>query len=378
MKIGFIAYSYVILEKYWNKLKDKADCWWGVPEEQLYNYLKENNVKNVVYHHEEHVTDHSVKFANKYISVDPVGTLEKIVKEINPDIWIADTSNNLNFVPNKACWIQTFHSLPIKKHVFFEPVLEYDLLLLPGEYHKEEMIKRFDLRPDDERLKIVGWPRLDDLINGIYDRESIMKNVNLDPGKKTVMYAPTWGWGHGNDGLFARWFDRETEIFEKLCQEVTSQGFNFIVRLHHLSLQNHNEELQGVAKKYNVLLQASEVSNFQGDPNKLLWITDILISDLSGIIAEFMVLDRPIIYIDPDESIEPWSDSDMPKHFRPGHVVKTPEELCEAIKDSDICPERYSEERKSLTSKLFYNLDGKAADRAVEEILDFAAMKGLR
>jgi len=344
----------------------------------LYNYLQENNVKNVVHHHEEHVTDHSVKFANKFISVDPVGTLEKIVEEINPDIWIADTSNNLNFVPNDAYWIQTFHSLPIKKHFFFKPVLEYDLLLLPGEYHKGELIKRFDLSPDDERLKVVGWPRVDDLINGIYNRESIIKEVGLDPGKKTVMYAPTWGWGYGTDGLFARWFGRETEIFEKQCQEVTGQDFNFIVRLHHLSLQNNNEELQEIAEKYNVLLQVSEVSNFQEDPNEFLWITDILISDLSGIIAEFMVLDRPIIYIDPDEGIEPWSDSDMPKHFRAGHVVQTPEELYEAVKDSVLCPERYSEDRKLLTSKLFYNLDGKATDRAAEEILDFAASKGLK
>ena len=377
MKVGFLAYSNVLLEKYWNKLKDKADCWWGVPEERLYNYLKENNVKNVVYHHEEHVTDHSVELANKYISVDPVGTLEKIVEEINPDIWIADTSNNLNFVPNEAYWVQTFHSLPIKKHFFFRPVLEYDLLLLPGEYHKEELIKRLDLSQDDERLKVVGWPRVDGLIKGIYDREFIMNEVNLDPGKKTVMYAPTWGWGHGNDSLFARWFGRETEIFENLCQEVTSQGFNFIVRLHHLSLQNNNEELQEIAEKYNVLLQVSEVSNFQEDPNEFLWITDILISDLSGIIAEFMVLDRPIIYIDPDESIEPWSDSDMPEHFRTGHVVKTPEELSAAIKDSALCPERYSGERKSLISKLYCNLDGKAMDRATDAILDFAVKKGL-
>jgi CDP-glycerol glycerophosphotransferase (TagB/SpsB family) len=378
MKVGFLAYSYVILEKYWNKLKDKADCWWGVPEERLYSYLKENNMRNVVHHHEEHVTDHSVEFANKYISVDPVGTLEKIVEEISPDMWIADTSNNLNFVPNEAYWIQTFHSLPIKKHFFFKPVLEYDLILLPGEYHKEEFIRRLDLRPNDARLKVVGWPRVDDLINAIYDREAIMKEIGLDPGKKTVMYAPTWGWGYSNDGLFARWFGRETETFEKLCQDVASQGLNFIVRLHHLSLQNNNEELQEIAEKYNVLLQVSEVSNFQEDPNKFLWITDILISDLSGIIAEFMVLDRPIIYIDPDEGIEPWSDSDMPKHFRAGHVVQTPEELYEAVNDSALCPERYSGERKSLISKLFYNLDGKATDRAAEAILDFAASKGLK
>ena len=82
-----------------------------------------------------------------------------------------------------------------------------------------------------------------------------------------------------------------------------------------------------------MLWQTTVTSNFQEDPNQYLWITDTLISDLSGIITEFMVLDRPVIYIDPDETVEPWNDCDMPKSFRAGHIIKTPEELVEAVKD---------------------------------------------
>ena len=377
MKIGFLAYAYVILGRYWHKLNDHADCWWGVPERRLYNLLMEQDVVNVVHHHEEHVIDHTVKSSNKYVSLDPAGTLGKIAEEISPDIWIADTANNLNYVTKKAYWVQTFHALPIKKHIFYEPVLDYDLILLPGEYHKEEFIMRFKLKEDDERLKVVGWPRVDDLTNGDHDRESVMKSIGIDPNKKTIMYAPTWGWGFGTDNFFARWFDHPVEAFERLCKEIASQNCNFVVRLHHLSLQNNNEVLIEVAKKYGVLWQATEISNFQEDPYQFLRVTDVLISDLSGIIAEFMVLDRPVIYIDPDEKVAPWGDSDMPKHFRAGHVVKTPEELCEAIRDSLLVPERYSKERNELLSKLYYKLDGNSTDRAVHEILAFAENRGL-
>ena len=80
----------------------------------------------------------------------------------------------------------------------------------------------------------------------------------------------------------------------------------------------------------------------------------MLISDLSGIIAEYMTLNRPIIYIDPDESMEPWEDSDMPKELRAGHVVKRPEELIEALKDSISCPDRFRKKRKDLISILYY------------------------
>ena len=62
----------------------------------------------------------------------------------------------------------------------------------------------------------------------------------------------------------------------------------------------------------------------------------------------------------------------MPKSFRAGHIIKTPEEFSEAVEDSILYSDRYSKERKEFLSKIYYNLDGKATNRAVEAILDFA------
>jgi CDP-glycerol glycerophosphotransferase (TagB/SpsB family) len=152
---------------------------------------------------------------------------------------------------------------------------------------------------------------------------------------------------------------------------------NFIVKLHSLSFHANSQTLIDIAKKHDVLWLTKEISYFVDDPNPFLWITDILISDLSGIIAEFMVLDRPIIYIDPDENLEAWDGSDMPKSFRAGYVVKSPEELFGAIDDSIKRPERFKKERQDLVSKLYYSPDGEATDRAVQEILNFAKSKGL-
>ena len=73
------------LGKYWQKLKDKADCWWGVPEKALYDTLKNNGVKNVVYHLEEHVKKVLVNKKNeKYIktsSLLPIDDKGKIKKK---------------------------------------------------------------------------------------------------------------------------------------------------------------------------------------------------------------------------------------------------------------------------------------------------------
>ena len=378
MKVGFLAYSLSVLGRYWDRLYEKTDCWWGVTQPNMYNLLRSKGIENVVYDNDKHVINRNREFGNMLVSANPGSSEKKIAEQINPDLWITDTLNKLNHVPKSTYWVQTFHSLPLKKHFFYPPVLEYDLFLLPGEYHKSELIKRLNI--DDkkaETLKVVGWPRSDDFFNGEFDRGKIMKNINLDPNLKTVMYAPTWGWGYGNEKLFARWFDREIEIFEELCLQINSMDLNFIVKLHYLSFQAGNKQLINIAKKYDVVWLVEETAVFMDDPSPFLWITDVLLSDLSGIIAEFMVLDRPIIYIDPDERLDAWDESDMPRDFRKGHVVKTPEELFSAIYDSIKYPKRFSRERRELTSKLFCSLDGKATDRGVKEILAFADTKGI-
>ncbi|HIA13630.1 MAG TPA: hypothetical protein EYN74_01840, partial [Nitrospirales bacterium] len=254
MKIGFLANSLMTLERYWDKLHDKAECWWGVTQPNTYRRLKKKKIRNVVYHHDKHFVDRNRTSGNMYVSPDP-GEGERIVAEkIQPDLWLADTLNKLNRVPKKTFWVQVFHSLPIKEHFFYPGVLEYDLMLLPGEYHKKELIKRLHLKDkEDERLKIVGWPRVDDFFNGTFDRQEIMKSLGLDVTAKTVMYAPTWGWGHGNEYLFARWHDDEIEVFEQLCQQVRNMNVNFIVKLHNLSFHVTNDRLIEVARKYNVL-----------------------------------------------------------------------------------------------------------------------------
>lgn len=368
----------MMTEKYWNKLQDKADCWWGITQQEFYDVLRKKNHTKIAFHSEKKVINRKGNFDNPFVPLNP-GESENIVAQmIDPDLWITESLNKLNYVPKKALWIQTFHSMPIKKHFFYPPVLDYDLMLLPGEYHKKELIRRLKLKDDDERLKVVGWPRIDDFFNDVFDREDIMNNLGLDTGRKTLMYAPTWGWGYGSRGLFARWSGREAEVFEKLCRKAKEMELNFIVKLHCLSFYTNNKEIVDIAEKYGVLWLTKEPACTQADPNPFLWITDILISDLSGIISDFLVLDRPIIYIDPDEELDAWSDSDMPKSFRVGHVVKTPGELVNAIRDSISYPERFKKERRNLVSKLFYSPDGKAIDRAVEEILNFAPVKELR
>ena len=378
MKIGFLARTTMIMERYYKKLDNQADCWWGITSQGLDDELKAKGYLKTVFHHDKYLIDKNKSMGNQYVSINPGESENTVAKTIDPDLWISETLNKLNYVPKNSFWVQVFHSLPLKKHFFYPPLLEYDLILIPGEYHKNELVKRLALKDADERLKVVGWPRSDDFINGEFDKGQIMDKLGLDTSRKTLMYAPTWGWGFGNEMLFARHLGPEIEVFEVLCQKVKELNLNFIVKLHSLSFHCNDKELIDIAHKYDVLWVNKEISAFQKDPNPFLWVTDILISDLSGIITDYMVLDRPIIYIDPDENLDAWDDSDMPKSFRAGHVVTTLDEIINALADSISYPERFKDQRQAIRSKIFYTLDGKATERGAQAIMSFAEDRGLK
>ena len=56
-------------------------------------------------------------------------------------MWIVDTPNKLTMLEKNVPLVQTLHSLPLKKHVFYKPILNSDLILLPGKYHYNEFKK---------------------------------------------------------------------------------------------------------------------------------------------------------------------------------------------------------------------------------------------
>jgi len=379
MKIGFLAYSLFVLEKYWDELKYKADCWWGVTQKNTYDELKAKGIKNIVYFPDEYKY-FPKREGNKYFSMSPGDAERKVIDKISPDIWISDQTNRLVYAPKKVPWIQTFHSLCFKKHTFHPLTQEYDLLLLPGKYHEQEFIKRLDFAKNDERLKIVGWPRVDDLTDSQYNRDEILSDLGLNPNRKTVILAPTWGgfekdksiWGRN---LFPRWQGSEIETFDKICKEIKSKKLNFIIKFHHLSFWANSEEMKTIAKNNGALWVTPGISNFQIDPNPFLWVSDILISDMSGIIMDYIGLDRPIIFIDPDENLDAWIDCSIPPDFRAGAIVKTLEELLKAIDDSLLYPEKHIDDRQNVISKIFSFSDGKSAQRAADVIMKFAESK---
>ena len=121
-------------------------------------------------------------------------------------------------------------------------------------------------------------------------------------------------------------------------------------------------------KGFNRIIYAS--SEQFPDTQVLLYYTNILITDYSGIYFDFLLLKRPIIFYDYD--FEEYNRVrgflfDYYEHT-PGPKVKTQEELLKAIERYLENPSLDKEKRELLKNKFHKYTDGKASERVYNKI----------
>src|SRR5690554_660718 len=244
--------------------------------------------------------------------------------------------------------ITIFHGMA--KDVLFNPRHRiFDLLLVMGDYAAE----RFTAM-GLHQFKIVGYPKIDRLFDGSIDKKAFETKLGLDPGKKTILYAPTWG---------------SKSSLPYLAEELAGLGekYNLLLKLHDKSTARWQKIIE---KQKNIYLLK--------DPDIVPYylLADMLISDYSSVIFEFSVLDRPIVLFDIDHVKH--ATKSIGYNWRDiGIRVKSCRELPAAVRRSFDNPEEFKEKRQEYARRLFKYRDGSAAQRAAAEIRDFCRKHGV-
>ncbi|MCH8189707.1 MAG: CDP-glycerol glycerophosphotransferase family protein, partial [Proteobacteria bacterium] len=86
----------------------------------------------------------------------------------------------------------TFHGISIKGQSFSKKALVYDRLFLIGSYQRRRFAELGVTSEDDPRFVNIGMPKTDAFFDDSLSRNSFLKDLGLDPDRKTVLYAPTW------------------------------------------------------------------------------------------------------------------------------------------------------------------------------------------
>lgn len=195
-----------------------------------------------------------------------------------------------------------------------------------------------------------GYPRCDLAIST--GREAVVEKlehlgISVDHSKKIILFAPTWrNAGVTNDRIDIS--DDAEELLEfkrQLETRVDTNLYQVLVKPHNYlyDLVKDDERLKG------------ELVPSIIDTNELLSAVDILISDYSSIVFDYLMLDRPIVYYLPDiESYRQtrgitYSFDELPgaraaSMDELGHIISRIDELWESERErfvsckARICP----------------------------------------
>lgn len=202
--------------------------------------------------------------------------------------WITcvNIERSLHFKKKGCRYLNTWHGTPFKhvgndagvrKDYDFRAV---DLFCYASDYEKEIYKRAFNVR--EEALIPTGLPRNDELYRVDEEKiRAIKERLGLPQDKKIILYAPTWRDSTDNGATYAIKPPIDTKKWEK------ELGDEYIVlfRTH-----GYTNKLLGI--EFN-----DTIRDYSAYPviNDLFAVSDILISDYSASMADYSILERPIL-----------------------------------------------------------------------------------
>lgn len=222
-------------------------------------------------------------------------------------------------------------------------------IISPNRYTTNIILEKYDIKDlFNGEIAETGYPRVDLGLNITDKRKAEILNIlGIEDKKPIVFYAPTWrGTSQSKD------FD--VNKLKKDIKELKSKNYHLIFRGHHLVESMLSKiELEVIVAEKNI------------DSNELLGICDVLITDYSSIIYDYITLNKHAIsYI---------YDFDKYKEERGLYITKEEMvgDICLNISDIKKSIFYYLKSKKTSilekdVKKYSYLDDGKATKRVVD------------
>lgn len=254
--------------------------------------------------------------------------------------------------------VQLFHGVSFRNMAVRRDVLVYDHLFMVGPYMQRLFTGQQMLRETDPRLVPIGFPKLDRLVDGSFDRRTLLRRARLSGRRPILLYAPT---GQAGNSL--------EHTGEAVLQRLKKTGkYDILIKLHDHPRDRSVDwpaRLKPLLDDHVRLVRDFDVVPY-------LYLADLLITDASSVSSEYSLLDRPMVFLDVPQllanmrrkgvalDLETWGR-------KGGSTAQWPDEAVEAVASALAHPRRGGAVRRAMARDLFYN-PGRATDAAIEWI----------
>ena len=279
-----------------------------------------------------------------------------------------------NFLPVSSCKkrkettvVQLWHAGGILKKYAYDTPDD-----IPS-YYKGHVYKNYDITTVSAPICVPVYERAMRLVEGtvypiglsrtdVFFQEAYLKQCQDEfyekhpeaKGKRIVLFAPTFR-GKASDPYLAggEWIENLEERLNAHLEE-GEQPYKVYMRVHpHLD-------------------NKKKLSNIEMETHRLLPVIDLLISDVSSVIFDYVLLEKPMVLFIPDlEQLEQTRGFYIPLREIPGSLVTDGEELINAVKNTINTFQDNDGMREQLhqfKEKYMGACDGHATERLLSQI----------
>ena len=268
-------------------------------------------------------------------------------------------------LPRGTARIQVFHGVG-GKYGFDAPdrsMREWHRLFFVNERRLRNFVAARAIDADSPAIRLIGMPKADCLVDGSIDRAEVLRALDLDPARPTVLYAPTWSPASSLNAMGV-----------ELVTALMRMPVNVIVKLHDRSRdlrERYSGGVDWVARLQPLLSKAHGTIAPGHDISPYLVAADLMITDHSSAGFEFLLRDCPIVRIHRPELIEL---ANIHRDYvellaSVSDSVGGIDEALAAVERGLASPAARSADRRAVAADLFYRPGG-ATERSVAALYE--------
>lgn len=261
----------------------------------------------------------------------------------------------------------------VKKLVEFADIIDLMCVQSLDDRFKLSSQLHFDLR----KAYVTGQPRLDCIANS-NGRQKLIKiyGDRINKYEKLIFFAPSFRANmssHSGKFYSDNIFRLDDYDDDKLNSFLEKNNAAIVYKLHPV------EQTAFKGRVFNMnshcyYLDDQILFDNEVQYDEILNAFDVMISDYSSIAYDYLVLNKPIIYLLPDYEEYKSTKGFVFKHvdiFMPGEKAFCFAELISALNNAISNPDLYNEERENVLLQRFDYLDSNSAKRCYETIMSY-------
>ncbi len=298
----------------------------------LTDYLNQNRQHDYVLFCSEKVK-HQIEKEDKWKNVKILSSIKEC-KLYQPDFCLTP-GNYIDFrIPGIK--VEIFHGVGIEKSSHYKIRHFFDIYLSSGpfvtrQYQKLQEKYRYFL------VKETGWAKFDYIMN--YPVENLKEKLGIPSDKKVILYAPTF-----SDKL------QSADDLLPVIPRIIRPNELFLLKFHELKNERFIEQIIAETGNQIMIINSHDITPY-------LHVSDVMISDTSSVLYEFMALDKPVITYKTRSRKDKGIDITHPDELRPA--------LDRCLKN----PKEFSNLRKQHLNEVNPRLDGSIA-KTIFDTLD--------